>query len=221
MIGRVLDTLLIGGALAIGVAASFRQPPVVQPVVPPAAVVVQATPLSAPLPKACWPSAMLTGRDTAWLYVPCRSLDVLPIGFRKPVECTLDRMAAIGDTALVAETGRSAELQERYWQKGRNGNPGPRVTNVRDLRRGFHGFRLGTDVVSKRDGWKRPRFFNKLGHAAEACGLVAGVFWKRMTDGPHIQYAGWDGAPPLWAQQLLAFGADSLHVIHRRAGVLN
>lgn len=220
MIGRVFDTLMITGALAIGVAASFRQPPVAQPIVLPTAVIVQTTPLSPALPKPCWPSAMLTGKDTAWLRVPCRSLEVMPIGMRIPTQCTLDRMNKAGDSTLVQETYRSWWLQAWYHAQGRT-RPGAIITRVKDPRKGFHGYALGADLISAKWGWKNPRFFVRLGHAAEACGLVAGVFWARFTDGPHVQYAGWDGAPPPWAQHLLSFGSDSLHVIYRRAGVMN
>lgn len=176
---------------------------------------VQTTPLSPALPKACWPSSMLTGKDTAWLYVPCRSLDVLAPGFRQPLECMLARQRKGGWRPLVQETMRSDALQRRYYAKGRTA-PGPRVTNAKDVRATVHGYGMAADVISAVDGWSNPRFFYWQGQHAEACGLVAGAFWTRFPDAPHVQAAAWAGAPPMWAR---ALQADSLLAVQRRAGV--
>jgi peptidoglycan L-alanyl-D-glutamate endopeptidase CwlK len=197
---RAFDWLMIGGAMAVAIASMLR------------AQTVQLTPLSPALPKPCWPSAMLTGKDTAWLYVPCRSLDVLAPGFRAPLECMLARQRKGGWSPLVQETMRSDALQRRYYAKGRTA-PGPRVTNAKGVQTTVHGYGLAADVISAIDGWKNPRFFYWQGQHAEACGLVAGAFWTRLPDAPHVQIGAWAGAPPLWAR---ALHADSLRVVWLR-----
>lgn len=178
---------------------------------------VQVTPLSPALPKACWPDALLRGSDTMYRYVPCRSLDVLPPGFRKAVECTLARQRKGAWQPLVQETYRSDYLQGWYFKQGRT-RPGPRITNASSSRTSTHGYALGVDIISATKGWNDPKFFYWLGQHAEACGLVAGVFWKRFPDGPHIQTGAWDGAPPAWARLLVP---DSLPVVWRRTGNAN
>lgn len=170
---------------------------------------VQMTPFSPALPKPCWPESMLTGKDTMWTYVPCRSMEVLHPVFRKQVECMLGRQRKGKWPPLVQETKRSYRLQRNYWEQGRT-RPGPRITKVRDVSVGFHGYGLAVDVISATKGWKDPKFFYWQAQHAEACGLVAGYFWKSFSDPPHVQYAGWGNSPPLWARRLLA---DSLPMI--------
>ena len=169
--------------------------------------VVQATPLSANLPKACWPASLLKGRDTAFLYVPCRSLDVLHPIFRAQLECMIARQKKGKWPPLVQETKRSQALQSIYAKKK------PPVTRVKDVATGFHGYGLAADVISATKGWNDPRFFYWQAQHAEACGLVAGFFWKSFPDAPHVQYAGWGNSPPLWARGLLR--QDSLPAIWR------
>ena len=74
-------------------------------------VAVLGNPLAAPLPKACWPKALLKGRDTAHAYMPCSSLDVLEPHFRAQVECTLARAKKGGWEPRVFETYRSDARQ--------------------------------------------------------------------------------------------------------------
>lgn len=168
---------------------------------------VQATPLSANLPKACWPSSLLNGKDTAFRYVPCRSLDVLHPIFRAQLECMIARQKKGGWVPLVQETKRSQALQSIYYKKK------PPVTRVKDVATGFHGYGLAADVISATKGWNDPRFFYWQAQHAESCGMTAGYFWKRMVDPPHVQYAGWGNSPPLWARGLLR--QDSLPAIWR------
>lgn len=176
---------------------------------PLSAQTVQANPFSAALPKACWPESLLRGPDTAFFYVPCRSLDVLHPVVRTQLECMLDKQRKGGWKPLVQETRRSQPLQARYYAKGRTA-PGPRVTNVKSVANGFHGFGMGADVISATKGWNDPKFFYWQAQHAETCGLMAGYFWKKFPDAPHVQYAGWGNSPPLWARRLLA---DSLAVV--------
>lgn len=165
------------------------------------------------LPKPCWPEHSLTGRDTLWHYVPCRSLDVYPPGMRIQVECVLDRVRKGGwGEPLIAETWRSPPLQWYHWEKGRT-RPGQIVTNVSDARTGFHYWGLAIDIVHGKRGWAYPRFFEWLARYYEACGLVAGGYWKKLKDWPHGQFAAWESMSraPVWARRLMAEGKrDSL-----------
>lgn len=165
---------------------------------------VQMMPFSPALPKPCWPAHLLKGRDTAWRYVPCRSLDVLHPIFRAQLECMIARQKKGGWAPLVQETKRSQTLQSIYYKKK------PPVTRVKDVATGFHGYGLAADVISATKGWSDPKFFYWQAQHAESCGLMAGYFWKKLPDAPHIQYAGWGNSPPLWARRLLA---DSLPMI--------
>lgn len=183
-----LDTLLIGGALAIGVAALFRQPPVVQPpVVPPSAVIVRD-----PLPKPCWPVSELTGKDSVYLYLPCRDTRMLDSATRAQVTCTLERMQSHGGwPPYIYETYRSDARQWRLYGQGRPGIPGGRVgvivTRAKSARQSAHGTGYGVDIIHKRDGWSNARFYKSLALHAFECGLEAGASWPTFPDAPHVQ----------------------------------
>jgi hypothetical protein len=168
---------------------------------------------STALAKPCWPEEALHGRDTAFASVPCASLDVLPVGVRRQVDCTLDRMRAGGWNVRVFETYRSDRRQRYLYSYGRT-RPGARVTNVATAQTGFHYWTLGADVIDAKKLWNAsPKFWYWLGQHAESCGLVAGAFWKRFPDQPHIQYAAWESASqrPAWVKRLQAEGKrDSL-----------
>lgn len=165
------------------------------------------------LPKACWPEHLLVGRDTAFAAIPCNSLDVLPVGMRRQVDCTLDKMRAGGWSVRVFETYRSDRRQRYLYSYGRT-RPGAKVTNVATAQTGFHYWTLAVDVIDAKKLWNaNPRFWHWLGQHAESCGLVAGAFWRRFPDRPHIQYAAWESASqrPAWVKRLQAEGKrDSL-----------
>lgn len=204
---RSLGVLLWGFVLSTTLAA--------QPVVTlsdAGTVSVLGNPLSAPLPKACWPKALLKGRDTAFAYTPCNSLEVLEPIFKKGVICTLERAKKGGWSPKVFETYRSDARQTALYSYGRT-RPGARVTNAKNALTTVHHYGLAVDIIHATKGWDHPRFFYWLGQHAEACGLAAGVFWKTFPDAPHIQYGKWAGAPPQWARRLVA---DSLPVIWRK-----
>jgi hypothetical protein len=173
---------------------------------------VAAQPSSA-LPKPCWPEERLVGRDTAYASFPCNSLAVLPPGMRRQVDCTLNRMRAGGWSPRVFETYRSDRRQRYLYSYGRT-RPGAKVTNVATAQTGFHYWTLGADVIDARKLWAAsPQFWYWLGQHANACGLVAGAFWKSFPDRPHIQYAAWESASqrPAWVRRLQAEGKrDSL-----------
>lgn len=184
----------------------------VAPFVAAQTVQTRGNPLAPALSKACWPTSMLKGRDTAYLYVPCRDLSVLEPEFRKGLECMLARQRKGGWTPLVQETRRSDALQQRYYAQGRT-RPGSKVTNAKDVYKTVHGYGMAADVISAKKGWTDPKFFHWQAIHAEACGLTAGAYW-RQRDYPHAQTGRWAGVPPQWAQELLR--QDSLEVIWQR-----
>ncbi len=173
---------------------------------------VAAQPSTA-LPKPCWPEEALHGRDTAFASFPCNSLDVLPVGVRRQVDCTLDKMRAGGWSPRVFETYRSDRRQRYLYSYGRT-RPGAKVTNVATAQTGFHYWTLGADVIDAKKLWNaNPKFWYWLGQHAESCGLVAGAFWKSFPDRPHVQFAAWESASkrPAWVRRLQAEGKrDSL-----------
>lgn len=180
-----------------------------------AAMSLVALPLvvSAQPPTPCTPRAQLTGRDTLLVILPCNSLDVLPVGMRTQVDCTLAKMKAGGFDAAVFETYRSDERQRFLYSYGRT-RPGPRVTNVATAATGLHYWTLAVDVIDRRKHWDAsPKFWHWLGQHAESCGLIAGAFWRSFPDQPHLQYAAWESASqrPAWAKRLQSEGKrDSL-----------
>lgn len=172
-----------------------------------AATVAAAQPLSAKTylkPTPCTPRSQLFGRDTILALGPCSDLAMLEPHFRAQVECVLARMDSIGHWrhATVVETYRSNERQQFLYAYGRT-KPGTKVTNAKDVTTSVHGYALAVDIIHSTSRWDNPKFFYSLGQHAEACGLVAGAFWKRFPDGPHVQSGLWQGAPPLWARALL------------------
>lgn len=171
---------------------------------------IALNPLHAPLPKSCLDARYLKGRDTAYAYLPCNSLDVLEPQFRQGVECTLARAKKGGWQPKVFETYRSNARQRTLYGYGRT-RPGNKVTNASSAITTVHHYGLAVDIIHATKGWDHPRFFYWLGQHAEACGLVSGAFWKRMPDAPHLQVGSWQGSPPAWARQLLM--KDSLSIV--------
>jgi D-alanyl-D-alanine carboxypeptidase len=165
--------------------ALFAAPAGAQPPLRPDAVALWT------LPKACWPSDSLRGRDTVYRYVPCNSLAVLDSAFRARVECTLARQRAGGWSPRVYETLRSDALQYRYYQRGRT-IPGLRVTNAKSARTSAHGTGFAVDIIDTKRLWNAPaRYWWWQGYHAEQCGLEAGYYWKRFPDAPHLQSRTW------------------------------
>lgn len=167
-----------------------------------AAPVLRAQP---PLPKPCWPVSQLHGRDTAFAYLPCNSLDVLPVGMRVQVECTLQKLRDGGWDPLVFETYRSDERQRFLYSYGRT-RPGHIVTNVPIAATGFHHWGWAVDIIHRTRKWDHPRFFQWVARHAESCGLVAGGHWARLKDWPHVQWATIESMSkaPAWAKRLMA-----------------
>jgi hypothetical protein len=204
---KIATWLLVVGALALGLAPVLARANGQAPAV----VTVGGNPFTA-LPKPCWPEALLIGRDTAYAAFPCASLEVLPLGMRRQVECTLDRLRTGGWDPLVYETYRSARRVAHLYSFGRT-RPGPRVTNASNPLVAPHYWTLSVDIIDRKKLWNNPRFFYWLGQHYEACGLVAGAFWKSFPDAPHGQFAAIESMSraPAWAKRLMAEGKrDSL-----------
>jgi peptidoglycan LD-endopeptidase CwlK len=167
---------------------------------------------STKLGKPCWPEDSLKGRDTAYAAFPCNDKRVYPIGVLKQVECVEKRLKDGGWTYKIYETYRSDRRQRWLYAQGRT-RPGPRVTNVATAQTGNHYWGLGIDIIHGTRLWSHERFFYWLGQHYEACGMVAGAFWKRFPDAPHGQFAAWESASrrPDWARRYMAAGhRDSL-----------
>lgn len=176
-----------------------------------APAVVSAQPSTA-LPKPCWPEEALKGRDTAYASFPCADKRVYPPGVLAQVECVEARLTKGGWDYRIYETYRSNRRQRWLYAQGRT-RPGPRVTNVSSAELGKHHWGLGIDIIHRTKLWNHPRFFHWLGQHYEACGLVAGAFWKRFPDQPHGEFAAWESASkrPDWARRYMLRGdRDSL-----------
>ncbi len=208
---RLTAWLLIVGALALGLAPVLSRPQPTPAPVTASVVTANGNPLTS-LPKPCWPEHLLVGRDTAYAAFPCSSLDVLPVGMRAQVECTLDRLRAGGWDPKVYETWRSSRRVAYLYSFGRT-RPGPRVTNASNPLVAPHYWGFGVDIVHAKRLWTHPRFFVWLPQHYEACGLVAGAYWKSFPDAPHGQFAAIESfsRAPAWAKRLMAEGKrDSL-----------
>lgn len=168
---------------------------------------------STALPKPCWPEQLLVGRDTAFAAVPCDRLEALAPVMREKGQCVIDKMHKSGRPVKPYETYRSRLRQEDLYRRGRT-VPGLIVTNVKDPSTGFHFWGLAIDFVHPTKLWNMPRdYWWHLGQFAEQCGLVAGAFWKRLPDQPHVNWAAWESAAqrPAWVKRLQAEGKrDSL-----------
>ena len=156
-------------------------------------------------PTSCTPRSQLYGKDTLLALVPCADTSLLEPNFRAQVRCTLSRLDTIAkwDKAIVFESYRSDTRQQWLYSYGRT-RPGKRVTNANSALTSLHGYAMGVDIIHRYTRWDNPRFFKSLAMHAEVCGAVAGAFWKRFPDYPHVQAGIWEGAPPQWARVLSA-----------------
>ncbi len=168
---------------------------------------------STSLPKPCWPEEKLVGRDTAFAAVPCDRIEALAPVMREKVQCIVTKMERSGRPVKVYETYRSRMRQRELWNRGRT-KPGVIVTNVKDPATGFHYWGIGADLIHPTLLWDAPgSWWWHLGQFSEQCGLVAGAFWKRFPDRPHVNWAAWESASqrPAWVRRLQAQGKrDSL-----------
>lgn len=170
---------------------------------------------STALAKPCWPEEALHGRDTAYAAFPCNDLRALPVGMRVQAECVIDRLKAGGWDPKVYETWRSQRRVAYLYSFGRT-RPGRIVTKASNPLNAPHFWGYGVDIVHRTRLWNHPRFFYWVGQHAEACGLVAGAFWKSFPDPPHIQFAAFESASraPATIARLMREGKrDSLWLV--------
>ncbi len=109
--------------------------------------------------------------------------------FVEAVERTLRRLEG-GLLELPFEWLRTAERQGFLYGFGRSYDDGRgRVTKAATQFNSWHGFGLAVDVVEKdATPWNAPMsFWENLGEAAEAEGLVWGGRWH-SPDWPHLQW---------------------------------
>lgn len=94
----------------------------------------------------------------------------------------------LGIQLRVTDGFRSFDEQDALYAQGRNGNPGPIVTNARGGQ-SYHNYGLAFDVVELRpDGnvsWDTD--WEGIGRIGEAMGLEWGGRWTGLVDRPHFQ----------------------------------
>ena len=118
-----------------------------------------------------------------------RDLALLAPLFRKAVERTLAKLAG-GRMEWPFETLRTEDRQQYLYGFGRDYDDGRGiVTNAELADTSWHAYGLAVDIVEKDNTpWLAPTsFWDNLGRAAEAEGLVWGGHWKHR-DIPHIQW---------------------------------
>lgn len=176
---RLRAWILVASALMLAIAPLFLR--------------AHAQPSTA-LAKPCWPEDKLVGRDTLFGLIPCNDIRALAPGMQRATRCVIAKMDSSGRPVMAFETFRSARRQALLYSYGRT-RPGPIVTNVLDPSTGFHFWGIGADLIHPKLKWDAPRgYWQAMGHFAEACGLVAGAFWKALADFPHINWAAWESA---------------------------
>lgn len=102
----------------------------------------------------------------------------------------------------VVQGLRTWDDQLKIWEQGRDGNPGPVVTNARP---GYsmHNFGLAFDCMPDKvwgvpwtpDGDAKDEHYAKMVAAGMAQGLNCGANWHSFHDTPHFQIAGLPETP--------------------------
>ena len=141
---------------------------------------------------------------------PTRSLDSVAPKFKAKLQRMLTNLHAQGKDAFIFEALRTGPRQKFLWGFGRSYDDGRGVvTHAEDCNTTWHCFGLAVDVVSESMGWEAPEsFWNAVGAAAEAEGLVWGGRWAgAQKDRPHVQWgAPMRGRPSDRARALRASG---------------
>ncbi len=120
-------------------------------------------------------------------------------------ECHAD---PAGDLDVVVfEAGRSEELQEEYYARGRTVKPPETpVTNAQSALYSWHGFLLAVDVISRAHGWDPPPgWWERVAAIFKNHGCKWGGDWIQK-DLPHFQWGLCKPSPSPLARQLLARG---------------
>lgn len=140
-------------------------------------------------------------------------------GFVARVEAMLQDLAG-GLPEHPFEWLRTAERQEFLYGFGRDYDDGRgKVTAANTQLYSWHGFGLAVDIVEKdATPWNAPAsFWNDIGDAAEANGLIWGGRWHR-PDLPHVQMGGLTPSPGPGDRDL--YEAEGIEAVWRRYGAL-
>ena len=113
---------------------------------------------------------------------------------KRIVERVLPAMAAFGTPMHVVQGVRTADQQHHRWLQGREGNPGPIVTNCDGYKvRSNHqanpvdGLGHAVDCAFVTDPWGEHQPWEVYGALGEACGLAWGGRWSHPNDRPHLE----------------------------------
>lgn len=135
--------------------------------------------------------AELSARDSA-------RLDTVHPDLRVKVVQVLAAMWALGFQMTVTDALRTKEEQQRLYAKGRNGNPGPIVTNADGVtRKSNHqakddGYGHAVDCAfldaTLQPSWDEHWPWGTYGLCAQTVGLVWGGAWSGgLGDRPHVE----------------------------------
>lgn len=146
-----------------------------------------------------------------------RSLDLCAPRFADAVRAMLTQLVG-GREETAFETLRTEDRQAFLYGFGRDYDDGRGiVTNANTALFSWHGFGLACDVVEKdATPWDAPAtFWEALGNAAEANGLVWGGRWHK-PDRPHVQWARCPVSPTQEDRDM--FAAEGMQAVWERYG---
>lgn len=128
--------------------------------------------------------------------VNSRDLDELHPAVKRRALAFISACDADGITLLITSTYRDHASQDALYAQGRNGRPGPVVTNAKGGQ-SFHNWRMAFDVVPLVNGkpvWSTSgesgKLWRKVGLIGKSCGLEWAGDWKRFPEFPHFQFTG-------------------------------
>lgn len=124
--------------------------------------------------------------------LPVRSLDALAPKFKQQVEAFLRSFPE----AKVVETFRTGLRSDWLYGMGRDYDDGRGIVTQAPGGASWHNYGLAIDVIHRELGYNAPdSWWETMGKAAEAQGMVWGGRWKSFKDLPHIQWSGMPSAP--------------------------
>lgn len=136
--------------------------------------------------------------------------------FAVAVERAMLELERQGFDPIINEAWRSDERQAWLYAFGRDYDDGRGiVTNAPNARHGWHFFGLAADIISAKDGWDSPDFFDALQIAAAGNGLTSGSDW-RVKDRPHVQWGKCKPAPSDVSATLFEQGGN--HAVWQAVG---
>lgn len=109
-----------------------------------------------------------------------------------------DALAQEGIYIRVVQALRSWSDQDKLYQQGRDGRPGPIVTNVQGGY-SYHNFGMAVDCVPSQfapgqpynpDWNKNHPAWARMQQLGQSLGLDSGATWRSFPDAPHFQLTG-------------------------------